>query len=230
MNIQSFIFNWKGNTDNVLRLERAIEKLSEVNIINSDESMREARRNWIQLDDSAFFSAQWNKALDIFNADVLFHVQADVEFNEFERLFERACAAFRSHPIGIYEPKIDRPRRDYDLSKLRMLRDNVFEVPATDCTCWFVAAPVLSENARIDERANKYGWGVAATIAALCRRRKLLCVRDYEFLVHHPDGRGYSTTDAVLGRVAHINSLTVDLAVDTLQVIYDAQRFKTVVK
>lgn len=225
MNTQAFIFNWKGQTARAVELEHAVGRLAKVQVINSAPDAP-GDSNWIHLGDSAYFSAQWNMLLNSMKAEteIIFHIQADVEFNDFPRLFERAEHAFRSYSTGVYEPKISRPSKDYDTSRLRCLEERVFEVPLTDTTCWFIAAPVLRNFPRIDVNVNRFGWGVAATVAALVRQAGHICVKDYSFMVHHPSGRGYAASVAKRQEMDYINGLKLSLAVDIVRVILDRQR------
>jgi hypothetical protein len=226
MEIQAFIFNWKGQTHNAIALEQAVGRLARVIVINSDDSATGAHPDWINLDDSAYFSEQWNKLLDLVGpeTDVVFHAQADIEFSDFQTLFARAEHAFSSYSVGVYEPKISRPVTDYDKLRLRRLEQDLFEVPVTDSTCWFIAAPLLRRFPRLDVGINRYGWGVGATVAAIARQNRQICSKDYSFHVYHPDRRGYSASVARRQRMNYINTLELDLAVDIVRVILDRQR------
>jgi hypothetical protein len=224
--IHAIVFNWKGQTDNAMSLERSIGRFVQVDVINSDEAARVGHPTWTHLDESSYFSAQWNAALNVLDGDVLFHVQADVVFDDFERLLGRVQDVFERYPVGVYEPKIDHPPVDYERSRLRELEPNLFEVPVTDCTCWFIATSIVRATPRIDVSVNTYGWGASATIAAACRQAQRVCVRDYSFVVHHRPGRGYPLDIAKRQRVAHINGLRLDLAVDSVRALLDAAKLK----
>lgn len=80
-------------------------------------------------------------------------------------------------------------------------------MPITDQTCWLVAADVLAELPAVDLSVNRYGWGISAAIAAICRLQGKLCVRDYGVLVPHPAARGYSSELAGHERDAYLQSL-----------------------
>jgi hypothetical protein len=223
MRIQSFIFNWKGNAANAAKLEAAITPIADVLVINSEEGLAESHPRWVHLDDTAYFSAQWNKALELFHGDVLFHVQADVVFDDFERLFRRARELFDAYRVGVYEPNVDWTDTQYDRTLLPEVETNLCRVPVTDCTCWFVASEVLREFPKLDASINRYGWGVPPVVAALSRRQQRLCVRDYSFLVSHPRGRGYDSRAAAAARIEYLNALDPRLAAEVVHLYIEGR-------
>jgi hypothetical protein len=209
--IQGFIFNWRGYEANALALEEKSGKFIEVTVINSEEQLSRARPGWVHLDDSAYFSAQWNKAVELFDADIFFHIQADAEFDQFDALFARVKFFFENHRLGVYEPNVDFTAYQYDRSRLRSIESEVFEVPQTDCTCWFVAGEILRKLPTVDLSINRYGWGIDRAIAALCRLNERLCVRDYRFTVGHPRSRGYCSAEAQRQLLAYQQSLSPEI-------------------
>jgi hypothetical protein len=83
MKIQSFIFNWPGQTDKTKQKESEISKqCPEINliVINSDIDHQES--HWINLNSDAYFTEQFQKALSLFrdDSDILFHVQGDASY------------------------------------------------------------------------------------------------------------------------------------------------------
>lgn len=225
MRIQAFVFNWKGKAPQARRLEEAIRPWAEVAVVNSDDDLRDAEPHWVHLDDSAYFFAQWNKALELFDADLLFHVQADAEIPpaELERLFRRARDLFETYPLGVLEPNLDYCSPQYEAAHLPRIEGELRRVPSTDCTCWFVAGSVVRAFPRLDRSVNKYGWGVSTTVAALARRQGRWCARDYSFLVHHPRGRGYSSDAADAARLEYLRRLEPNLAHEVLSLYAEAK-------
>jgi hypothetical protein len=88
--IQGFIFNWKGHEASTVALENKLGKLINVTVINSEEHLREKHPGWVHLDDTAYFSAQWNKAVELFEENIFFHIQADAECDQFDAMLARA--------------------------------------------------------------------------------------------------------------------------------------------
>jgi hypothetical protein len=205
--IQGFIFNWKAHEARAVELERAIGHCIPVTVINSEELLSCPHHHWVHLGDSAYFSAQWNKALELFEGDILFHIQADAHCGDFEQLFARARSMFQRGDVGVYEPEVDFSGFRYDTSRLRVVDEHVVEVPLIDQTCWFVAGDVLRELPEVDVSANRYGWGISVAVAAVCRLQQKLCVRDYGLAVAHPRGRGYPAEVAGRERDGYLTSL-----------------------
>jgi hypothetical protein len=207
MKIQAFIFNWKGHEARAAALEEKLAKLVHVTVINSEEQLSTPRPGWVHLDDTAYFSAQWNKALELFDADILFHIQADADCGQFEPLIERARALFEKHELGVYEPNVDYTDIQYDKSRLRPIETDLLEVPFTDCTCWFISGEIIRKLTPVDLAINQYGWGIPRVVAALARLNGQLCVRDYDLPVQHPKGRGYSSSEAMVQLKAYLATL-----------------------
>jgi hypothetical protein len=224
--IRAFIFNWRGHAERAHRLQRQIGAHIPTLVINSEEGLGEGRAGWVDLDDRAYFSAQWNEAVRRFDGDVLFHVQADATLDDFRPLLDRAVAVFARYPLGVYEPNVDYTSIIYDRRRLRAVEPDLLEVPLTDCTCWFVAGELLRRLPPVDLAVNRFGWGIAAAHAAMARRAGRLCLRDYAFTVVHPRARGYPSPVANAQRLAYTRSLGPTLAAE-IELVYAAWRSHT---
>jgi hypothetical protein len=192
-------------------LERAIGRLVDVTVINSEEGLRRAHPGWLHLGNDAYFSAQWNAARRVFDGDAFFHIQADARCSDFGTLFRRASRVFARHRVGVYEPDVDHTDFRFDVSKLAQVGRKLYRVPLTDCTCWFILGCVLSKVPKVDDRANRLGWGITDAVAATSRSLGLSCVRDYTFQIQHPRARGYSSKDASAQRAAFLMTLPANL-------------------
>jgi hypothetical protein len=197
MKVQGFIFNWKGHEEEALALEKQIAKLIEVTVINSEENLKEEHPGWVHLDDSAYFTAQWNRAVALFDADIFFHIQADAQINNFEQLVAKAVDVHTRYKFGVYEPNVDFTELIYNRSRLLPLEQDLAAIPIPDCTCWFIDGRIVRMLPPVDPSINYYGWGIPSAIAALCWLNGRLCIRDYAFLIRHPETRGYSNADAM---------------------------------
>jgi hypothetical protein len=224
MRIQAFIFNWPTENSNVFELERRIGEVVDVVVINSDERLRDRYNHWIHLHESAYFSAQWNKAMEIFNGDLLFHIQADANFDDFDGLLRRAADVLKRKEIGVYEPNVDFTLITYNPASLPQIEPGLFEVPLTDCTCWFVAADVLRELPRVDLSVNRYGWGICGGVAAVCRLQEKVCVRDYTMTVRHPRSRGYCSKAALQERGAYLDTLSPAIRMEAVKTYQEYRR------
>jgi hypothetical protein len=196
MKIQAFIFNWVGYEANAAALEQSLSSVGTVHVINSDSTVECRHPGWHHLGDEAYFAAQWNKALELFDGDVLFHIQADASFTQFAELFERCRFAVDHCGCGVYAPNVDFTFWNYDRNRLRPIDADLFEVPQTDCTCWAVAREVLQRVPRVDPRINKIGWGLDWMVVAAARTIQKKVARDYRFTVAHPKKTGYKIGQA----------------------------------
>jgi hypothetical protein len=207
MKLHGFLCHWKGHEENAVTLQKKIEPFIDLTVISTDDSLQSKHPDWVYLNETAYFSEQWNKAAELFSGDIFFQVQADVSFDDFERLFEKVRSQFRSHPIGVYEPCIEFSGFQCNKSDLPHIAESVYQVPLTDSICWFIAGDILRQLPRIDPSVNFYGWGVCAAISALSHLNNKLSVRDYEFKVHHPRTRGYRRRKALEDRARYMESL-----------------------
>jgi hypothetical protein len=204
---QAVVFNWKGHEKRAFELEQKLSSLVPTFVINSEDSARALHPNWLHLGENAYFSAQWNKALEIFSADVLLHIQADASCHDFEALISAARKHFESSLVGVYEPHVDFSDIQYNLSAMPAIAPGVYSVPMTDCTCWFISRSVLRHFRPLDLSINRLGWGIPAVVAALAGLNDMHCVRDYSKKISHPKSRGYSTAQAAQERTAYLQSM-----------------------
>ena len=207
MKIHGFICQWKGQEENAIALQRAMEPFIDVTVISTEESIREKHPHWIHLDQGAYFSQQWNQARDLFSGDIFFQMQSDARFDDFERLFQKVATVFSTGRVGVYEPNINFTAHQYEIGRLQSFDNNLYEIPMTDTICWFIGADILFQLPPIDLSINTLGWGVCAAIAALCHINNKVCVRDYSFTVIHPEGSGYSNKKAMAEKLKYFESL-----------------------
>ncbi len=212
MKIHGFLCQWKGHEQNAVALQEKIEPFIDLTVISTQENPKPKYPNWIYLTENAYFSEQWNKAVQLFSGDIFFQIQADACFDDFEALFKKVKALFLSERIGVYEPNIEVTAFQYDSSRLPAFSDKVYEVPLTDSICWFIKGDILLKLPRIDLNVNKYGWGICAAIAAITHLNNKICVRDYSFTVHHPPARGYPGAKALNERRKYIQTLEQSVA------------------
>jgi len=78
MKIQTFIFNWQGQYEKTKEKQKQLSAIGVVPVvINSDDNHREDDPNWHNIGEESYFTAQFLKAIELFDADAMFHIQAD---------------------------------------------------------------------------------------------------------------------------------------------------------
>jgi hypothetical protein len=209
--IQAFVFNWRGHQAGARRLEQALSGLVKTAVINSEEGLEAAHPHWVHLGEAAYFGAQWRRAVELFTGDLFLHLQADAAVEDLPRLLARATGVWERHRLGVYEPNVDFTTIVYDRERLPVLEPDLFEVPLTDCTAWLIEGAVVRALPPVDPTVNRFGWGIAAAIAGLARAQGRRCARDHRFTVIHPRGRGYSSGEARLQRIAYLRTLPLEL-------------------
>jgi hypothetical protein len=211
MKIQTFVFNWVGHEQNAVALERSLGRLCDVRVINSDSTVESRHAGWRHIGDSAYFTDQWNTALELFDGDILFHIQADASYPNFAAMFERCRFAIGRHNCGVYAPNVDFTPWQYNRRELRRLDDDLLEVAQTDCTCWAICREVIDRLPSVDPRVNKFGWGIDFLVIATARALNKRVARDYRFTVAHPRSTGYDIEEASRQLKSLLQSLPPEL-------------------
>lgn len=200
MNIQPFIFNWKGQYEKTLKKEQSLQKIfDKVIVINSDDTNEEDR--WINIGDDCYYTDQFMKAIELFEGEVLFHIQGDASYDKLKELVEDAQKYFEEYEWGIYAPNVDYTwytAENTDIESLQSNHENIRMVADTDCTCWFIHKDVISEflNRKIDMSDQKMGWGVDLCLSSLSFILGRSVIRDYNHMIDHPSGTNYNKDQA----------------------------------
>ncbi|HEX7705709.1 MAG TPA: hypothetical protein VF701_04535 [Thermoanaerobaculia bacterium] len=216
LRIAPFIFSWKGQFEKACRTEDQLRELFDrVTVINSDED--NTRPGWIDVGDDLFFTGQFLRAVDHFDADVLFHIQADAHYDDWPAVFDRARESFERVQWGVFAPNVDftgwvSPGVDI-ASQFFPADSNLRLVSCTDCTCWMIHRDVIEQFRKHRDlfSQNRYGWGIDLTIAALSYLNERPVVRDYAHTVIHPRGRGYDNDAARKEYDTFLDSVRADV-------------------
>lgn len=215
MNIQPFIFNWNGQFEKTCSIEDSLKALFEkVIVINSDDN--NTRENWVNIGNESFFSDQFKKALELFDGDILMHVQGDVSYDKWKELIQDAEKYFEYYNAGIYAPNIDHTwytSENTDIQSLESDHLNIKMVATTDETVWFIRKEIIQEmlTKKVDFSNNTMGWGWDLVFAAISFLRGQPVIRDYNHTIIHPQGTNYNKEKAAQELVELWNSLDPDL-------------------
>lgn len=196
MNIQPFIFNWKGQFEKTCQKERQLKKIfDKVIVINSDDTNE--KPEWINVGDDYYFTDQFLKALEVFDGDALFHIQGDASYDNFEGLIEDAKKYYEEYEWGIYAPNVDYTwyvSQNTDILSLESSHPNIKMVADPDCTCWFIHKDIINDfkKRNIDMSDQKMGWAVDVSMCALSFLMSRPVIRDYNHTIEHPPGTNYN--------------------------------------
>ena len=215
MKIQTFIFNWRGHYEKTIKKIEQFKALSITPIIiNSDDEHKED--GWHNIGEESYFTAQFLKALELFDGDALFHIQADASFDHWYGILRSAETYFKKYNWGIYAPNVDYTWYEsgrVDLDVFRLPEDNLKMVSNTDCTCWMIHKDIIQEakDRNIDFAPYKMGWSFDIIYTALSFMKKRPVLRDYRFTVDHPPGTNYNKQQAEIEMHNLYNSLPDDI-------------------
>lgn len=201
MKIQTFIFNWRNQ---YAKTKEKITQLTKIGIdpiiINSDDQFKEF--GWHNIGEESYFTAQYLKAMELFDGDVLFHIQADASYYDWESIYKAAEYCFEKYKCGIYAPNVDYTFYDSSRADLPMFKfgDNkhLKMVSNPDCTCWFVHKDIINQakEKNINFAPFQMGWSFDIVFTGLSFMNKRPVIRDYQFTVQHPEGTNYNKTQA----------------------------------
>jgi len=216
MKIQTFIFNWRNQ---YAKTKEKITQLTNIGvepiIINSDEQYNEF--GWHNIGEDSYFTAQYLKAIELFDGDVLFHIQADASHNDWGSIYKAAELYIDKYDCGIYAPNVDFTFYDSSRVDLPMFRfgdnENLRMVSDPDCTCWFVHKDIINDakKRQINFAPYQMGWSFDMVYAALSFINKRPVIRDYQFTVDHPPGTNYNKGQAEREMHEFLSTLTDDV-------------------
>jgi hypothetical protein len=202
MNIQTFLFNWPNQIQNT---KYKIEQLKKIDvkpiIINSDDTYNHITE-WYNIGNECYFGKQFEKAIELFDGDVLFQILADASYEEWSRLYTDAEKYFHDVNCGIYAPNANYTGWTPDRSDIEDLYTNdkkVKIVVNTDCICWFIHRDIIDLYKERNLNLGKYklGWPWDSTLCAISHLNKRYVLRDYGHTVMHPRSTNYNSKEAV---------------------------------
>lgn len=199
MKTQCFIFSWKGQYENTLKLENHLSKFLDVTVINSDDDNK--NDHWVNIGDECYFSKQFKTALELFDStkyEFFFHIQADASYDDWNSILKSAKTSFRKYNWGVFAPNVDDTFYISERTDVFALEDTLKVVATTDNTCWFVHKDIIEamkENVHFMDE-NELGWGWDLLICAFSHLNKRKVIRDYSMTVDHPKSTGYKKEQA----------------------------------
>ncbi len=138
-----------------------------------------------------YYSGQWNEALKLLTADVLFITNADVHIPDYNRLINRMQKFYDKYGSGLYAPNHYWTPWTYNPLLLEDIGGGLKKVPATDSTIWSVSSSIAHKVGLIDLNINKLGWSIEVVAAYYCFLEKFPVVRDYAIKCDHPHNTSY---------------------------------------
>lgn len=204
--IQPFIFNWRNQFKKTCTIEDSLKQIfDKVIVINSDEN--HTRDGWINLGDSAYFTSQFTKALELFGEDkkVLLHIQGDTEYDDWNHLIDDSRKYYNLYEWGIYAPDVTNvwyTPNQTDIEGLESDDINIKMVACTDETVWFIHRDVIFDFYKrglskiMTPESMKMGWGWDLVMNAISFIMKRPVIRDYAHQIQHAQGTNYNKETA----------------------------------
>ena len=119
---------------------------------------------------------------------------ATIRYNIYTKMWKsiinNMLKAFSTKKIGIYAPNVEFTAH---ITKGKHLWDSLYEVPNTDCTCWFIHPDIVAKLKNIQyHQLSNYGWGIDIIFIEQCKKYNLVAARDYDLMVYQPQYTGYN--------------------------------------
>lgn len=221
--LHTFVISWPGFHDQAAVIEKSIGR--DVSVLNSDAASHEP--HWLLQPREAFYSARWNKALELCRSDVMGIVCADVTSTAWSPLMARARDAFTRLPqLGVYAPFVDTHFWLADSVDLRCLAGDICESPATNGMCWFVKSDVARAVGPVDLSVNALGWGIDFVAGAIARRMGYRIAVDAGVMVQHPAGTSYDCDRAQAQMLAYVAGFERTVQKDVRRLMKQATRLR----
>jgi hypothetical protein len=195
-----FVFSWKGQYQNAIKLEQQLSPLvDKLYVINSDDD--NTPEHWVNIGNECYFSDQFRKALEIAKTedyDVFWHVQADASYTDWKSVVDSAVKTREEHNWGVYAPNVDDTFYVAARADVVRLENNLSVVGTTDNTCWFIDKQMIDgmcDNLHL-MKDNHLGWGWDLIVCGLSHIKDRKVIRDYNFTINHPKSTGYKKEEA----------------------------------
>lgn len=219
MKIDSFIFNWNGYFESAKLLESTVSAFSDrVNVINSDDHNQ--LNHWHNIGNKCFFTDQWFKCLEVHDSEkILFHVQADTYYNQWDNLAKDALYYMNKYNAGIYYPKVRNVEwfddNTTEILGIKMQDDNIKCIANGDETVWFIHPAVIKyfKDNNLDKffLNNRIGWGWDVVFCGISYILGMPVIRDSNHIIEHDLSRGYANEEAESQFYDLIHSLPFEL-------------------
>jgi len=182
--VQAFIPDWPGDKQHASEIANQVARIYPTRILDDSKN---------------YFNAQWEQARSLFTGDVLLWVMADVHLpNNFGDMFKEMERMMEGGKVGWYAPNVDWTGFIFDKNTLTQFEPGIYEVPNTDSVCFAIRGDVIKTMPRIDSK-KCFMWGMDFTAILTAHRMGYKIVRDYRFLVRHPNNTGYDIEEASKG-------------------------------
>lgn len=202
MLIHPIIFNWRNQGAKALLKEQQFKDIGydNVTVINSDDNFKQ--KNWINIGEDAYFTKQFLTALEVFDGDVLFHIQADTSYDNWKDLIAESIKHYVYYKWGVYAPNVDWTEWNSARTDIRYYDpyQTHAHVACTDCTCWMIHKSIIDKflSYDIDMSDQNYGFGIDIIIAACSYLKHRPVIRNYNHTIQHPKGANYNVAQALL--------------------------------
>lgn len=193
--VHAFVFSWPGWEENARRIAcnllGCVDRLTVI-YKTEDANLEHGAGQWVRIPDDWYYGMQCRKSMELFSCDVMVHVQADAECEDWPRLISRCRHAFRDHPqVGIWSPDVFHTSHTPDRTGIWPIDHDLLAVTNTDGVVWAISKDIVAWMKTLDYSCNNMGWLISEAAAAHAFTNNRLVLLDLGVKVTHPKGSGY---------------------------------------
>jgi hypothetical protein len=100
----------------------------------------------------------------------------NIHDNDFDKIFNSAIYAYNNVNAGVYAPN---DKRTAHTDRLENIKDELYDVPVTDCGFWFIHPKIIARLKNINYSVSRFGWGIDVITIKESRKQGRLVMRDY---------------------------------------------------
>lgn len=206
-NILVTIFNHNVN-ENAISLLNLFSRNFETIVLDSGSD--NPSDLFIKLE-NIYYNGLFNESVRLLNEknkEWLMLITSDILIDEFnyEKMTNKLLNENMFSDIGVYSPSSTIESRSHAWCKNKGT-GNFREVMFAEGYFSMINKTVLNKIAPIDLQINKLGWLTDILCGYYSRKENLKCVIDDDIFIFHPDGTGYSDSQANAEMYSHINKI-----------------------
>lgn len=194
------IFTWNNYDNKVYNLQHKIKQITGQCIVIASHSEPDRKRfDWYYIGEDAYYTKQWNKAIDIFRYhqqyNTLVQIQADASCDNWEKFYDQLERSYEKFKWGIYTPYVDYSPHYQKAEETEIDEDYYKIIDRTDCTTWAINEFIIKNGTdKFDESKYKYGWGIDKYYSQISKQSNLPVIIDYNVTINHPKSSNYDHT------------------------------------
>lgn len=213
--LQICIISWAGQHLAAVRIAHALQaSRARVCIVYSDpdpETLLAAPCQTMRTDNALFWADKFSRSLALAGEGDLLIIHADCDCDDWLALVSRCLAGFSLSPtVQMWAPEVR--GADYPLKVTTLMEVGGTSMHVSvyvEGLVFAIRQGVVQRMRQLDFRANIYGWGIDAVMAAHIYAGGNMALVDSSIQVRHAPGRGYPSDQALKQMQGFMSQMSV---------------------